>query len=147
MWGVYHVKPYFIQWFPTTLLTFQINICGNTRDNHTQMWIFSGLFNVRFHSEATIIRKSSFYSPLSVQTDLGKIQKEQSQYGHLHWSRHFHRDRSLNNIYYSNPEKTVHSTYAKIYYFYHLTHPGSLIIMFWTFWDPLTLRTQLLVTE
>ena len=49
--------------------------------------------------------------------------------------------------YYSNPEKTVHSTYAKIYYFYHLTHPGSLIIMFWTLWDPLTLRTQLLVTE
>ena len=49
--------------------------------------------------------------------------------------------------YYSNPEKTVHSTHAKIYYFYRLTHPGSLIIMFGTFWDPLTLRTQLLVTE
>ena len=50
-------------------------------------------------------------------------------------------------IYYSNLEITVHSTYAKIYYFYHLTHPGSLIIVFGTFWDPLTLRTQLLVTE
>ena len=49
--------------------------------------------------------------------------------------------------YYSNPEITVHSTYAKIYYFYHLTRPGSLIIVFGTFWDPLTLRTQLLVTE
>ena len=53
----------------------------------------------------------------------------------------------LSFIYYSNPEKTVHSTHAKIYYFYRLTHPGSLIIMFGTFWDPLTLRTQLLVTE
>ena len=49
--------------------------------------------------------------------------------------------------YYSNPEITVHSTYAKIRYFYHLTRPGSLIIVFGTFWDPLTLRTQLLVTE
>ena len=49
--------------------------------------------------------------------------------------------------YYLNPEKRVHSTHAKIYYFYRLTHPGSLMIMFGTFWDPLTLRTQLLVTE
>ena len=53
----------------------------------------------------------------------------------------------LLNIYYSNPEITVHSTYTKIYYFYHLTCPGSLIIVFGTFWDPLTLRIQLLVTE
>ena len=54
--------------------------------------------------------------------------------------------REVLRFYYSNPEKTVHSTYAKIYYFYHLTHPRSLIIRFGTFWDPLNLRTQPQVT-
>ena len=29
----------------------------------------------------------------------------------------------------------------------HLKHPGSLIIVFGTFWDLLTVRTYLLVTE
>ena len=38
--------------------------------------------------------------------------------------------------YYSYPEKTVHSTLAKIYYVYHSAYLRSLIIIFGTFWDP-----------
>ena len=46
-------------------------------------------------------------------------------------------------LYYSYPEKTVHSTLAKIYYFYHSAHPRLLIMIIGTFWDPEPLGSDL----